>query len=86
MFAWKCFSEEVILSVKKQHVSFLSALRSFNIVKANIDLSLFFFINLHHLSFQFYLLSLTEATATPWEARRVGLQGIPEGVVLLMGS
>lgn len=69
----------------KQHVSFPRERRSFHIVKANIDL-FFFFINLHHLCFLIHIHSLTEVTTTQWGVRRVVLQGIPQGVILLMGS
>lgn len=83
MFVWMCFVSKLYFVWPKQHVYFPRALRSFHIVKAFL---FFFFFNLHHLSFLIHICSLTEVTATQWGVRRVVLQGIPEGVVSLMGS
>lgn len=48
---------------------------------------LFSFSFLHHLSFVIHIRSLTEVTATQWGVlRMVVLQGMPERVILLMGS
>lgn len=83
MFIWQCFCQGVIFSVKKT-VCFLSECISIFPYSQGKYWYFLFFLNLLNLST--FSLSLSEVTATQWGVRRVALQGIPEGVTLLMES
>lgn len=85
MFVWKCFCQQVIFCVSKTALVLSTCTQIFPYSEGKYFF-FSFFLNLHCLSFLIHVRSLTEVTTTQWGVRRVVLQGIPERVILLMGS
>lgn len=85
MFVWKCFCQQVIFCVSKTALVLSTCTQIFPYSEGKYFF-FSFFLNLHCLSFLIHVRSLTEVTTTQSGVRRVVLQGIPERVILLMGS